>query len=54
VLEDDELRFDPRTLQARRQEPVAHEPEATENVPPEEDLEEDAHAQTQGRFSLGE
>jgi type IV secretory pathway TraG/TraD family ATPase VirD4 len=52
-LEDDELGFDPATLQARRQEPVEQAAAAAE-VSPEEDVEEDAHAQTQGRFSLGE
>ncbi len=48
TLEDDELRFDPATLQARKPEAVEQEPEtATDEV------EDDAHTQTQGRFSLG-
>jgi type IV secretory pathway TraG/TraD family ATPase VirD4 len=48
LLEDDELHFDPATLQARTPGAVEQEPEtATDEV------EDDAHAQTQGRFTLG-
>jgi hypothetical protein len=54
TLEDDELGFDPATLQARKQEPIRQEAQPTVNVPPEEDVEQDAHAQAQGSFSLGE
>lgn len=50
TLEDDELGFDPVTLEARKPEPT---PTAAE-MPTEEEVEEDAHAQAQGRFSLGE
>jgi hypothetical protein len=53
TLEDDELGFDPVTLQAWKHGPVEQTAAAAE-VPPEEDVEEDAHAQAQGRFSLGE
>jgi len=48
LLEDDELRFDPATLQARQ--PGAAEPEAEAAT---NEVEDDAHAQAQGRFSLG-
>jgi hypothetical protein len=54
MLEDDELGFDPQTLQTRKQEPVTQEAQPAANVPPEEDVEEDAHVQAQGSFSLGE
>jgi hypothetical protein len=50
TLEDDELGFDPVTLWPRKQEPTT----AAAEFPPEQGVEEDAHAQTQGRFSLGE
>jgi hypothetical protein len=52
TLEDDELSFDPKTLQSRRAEPVAQDTEDAD-IPPEEDAEDDAQAQAQGRFSLG-
>jgi type IV secretory pathway TraG/TraD family ATPase VirD4 len=52
TLEDDELGFDPATLRARNQEPV--EQAAAAEASSEEEVEEDAHAQAQGRFSLGE
>ncbi len=48
MLEDDELRFDPATLQARKPEAVTQEAEAATD-----EVEDDAHAQAQGRFSLG-
>ncbi|MGD0445789.1 MAG: type IV secretion system DNA-binding domain-containing protein, partial [Edaphobacter sp.] len=52
TLEDDELSFDPKTLQSRRAEPVEQDAEEAD-IPPEEDAEDDVQAQTQGRFSLG-
>jgi hypothetical protein len=52
TLEDDELSFDPKTLQARSAEAVEQDAEEAD-VPPEEDAEDDAQAQAQGRFSLG-
>jgi hypothetical protein len=48
TLEDDELRFDPATLQARQPGAAEREAEAATN-----EVEDDAHAQAQGRFSLG-
>jgi hypothetical protein len=50
TLEDDELGFDPVTLGARKSEPAL----AAAEAPPEEHVEEDAKAQPQDRFSLGE
>jgi type IV secretory pathway TraG/TraD family ATPase VirD4 len=52
TLEDDELGFDPATLRARNQEPG--EQAAAAEASSEEYVEEDAHVQAQGRFSLGE
>jgi len=48
LLEDDELRFDPATLQARQPGAVEQETEAVTD-----EVEDDARAQAQGRFSLG-
>ncbi len=52
TLEDDELSFDPKTLQSRHAEPVEQDAEEAD-IPPEENAEDDAQAHTQGRFSLG-
>ena len=60
MLEDDELSFDPKTLQARKPELVTVatgtqvDCHKAENEPSENEVEEDAQTQTQGRFSLGE
>jgi hypothetical protein len=54
MLEDDQLGFDPQTLQPRRPEPVTAAVADTTEMPTEDEVEEDTHGQMQGRFSLGE
>jgi type IV secretory pathway TraG/TraD family ATPase VirD4 len=56
TLEDDELSFDPSTLQTRKQEPIAPVAEAATEAQAhsQDDVKEDAHAQARGRFSLGD